>query len=280
MNHDLDKSLSEMSQEEQISFMEEWFRENFEDPAEQCPYRDGEYIYIYGGPYDAYEQLQEQFSDEVPEEVISQLAEDLSLECYEWSGKEEPEHIFDYIEPNPDYYEDFQNNLKTIEKIAELQFDKEVELHIFKLLYTNVITALETFLAEAFSTLINTNPNYKKKFLEKNADFKKEKICFASIYQAYEEIDPKIKKYLSNQIWHRLDKIESFYLAAFNVKFHESKKLIFSAIIKRHDLVHRGGKDKDGNSVDINKNSLSDLINNVGLFGIDLFTQLTRLEER
>ncbi|MFO9099767.1 hypothetical protein [Legionella pneumophila] len=278
MNQKLDKSLSDMSEEEQILYMEDWFRDHYEDPAQECPYSEGEYTYIYGGPYDAYEELEQQFSDEVPEELISQLAAKLSLECYYWSGKEfHHQRIFDYVEPNPEYYKDFQISLTTIEKIAELQLDKDVQLHILKLLYINVVTTLETYLSEAFTTLINCNPIYKRQFLENNLDFNKEKFPISDLFKVHEKIDQYINKYLSELSWHRLDKIEGLYLAAFNLKFMENKQHLFSAINNRHHLVHRGGKDKDGNTLVITKNDVIDLIKDVRLFGIYLYSQLSEL---
>lgn len=40
----------------------EWFLENYKDPANGVPY-EGEYIYVYGGPYHAEEVLPEHFPD-------------------------------------------------------------------------------------------------------------------------------------------------------------------------------------------------------------------------
>lgn len=47
----------------------------------------------------------------------------------------------------------------------------------------------------------------------------------------------------------------------------------------RHDLVHRGGKDKDGNLLVVTKNDVIDLAKGVRLFGIDLYLQLTILNQ-
>jgi hypothetical protein len=35
-----------------------WFLQNYEDPAESCPFDEGEYIYIYGGPRYAREEIE------------------------------------------------------------------------------------------------------------------------------------------------------------------------------------------------------------------------------
>ncbi|MEA2092068.1 MAG: hypothetical protein U9O83_06855 [Campylobacterota bacterium] len=44
-----------------IEMVLHWFNENHEDPAEHCPYDEGEYIYIYGGPVTADNAIREEF---------------------------------------------------------------------------------------------------------------------------------------------------------------------------------------------------------------------------
>ena len=47
-----------------IESMSEWFLRNFKDPADGVPFdgRDGGYQYVNGGPYDARDEISEQFS--------------------------------------------------------------------------------------------------------------------------------------------------------------------------------------------------------------------------
>lgn len=78
--------LSRMSKDEQIDAMREWFFTRFEDPAQETPHDSEEgYIYIYGGPYDAEEELREQFEGAVAEETITALLEELSDSGFEWA---------------------------------------------------------------------------------------------------------------------------------------------------------------------------------------------------
>lgn len=68
--------------------MVEWFFENFEDPAESTPYEsaEGGYQYIYGGPFDAYEELLAQFEDE--EEDVEKAVKFLAPWGAEWAPRE------------------------------------------------------------------------------------------------------------------------------------------------------------------------------------------------
>lgn len=74
--------------EEMKNEMRTWFFRNYENPVEQCPYesKEGGYIYIHGGPYDAREELFNKFWEQYPNEVIEELAQELEETCWEWSG--------------------------------------------------------------------------------------------------------------------------------------------------------------------------------------------------
>ncbi|HKY87537.1 MAG TPA: hypothetical protein VJL90_12310, partial [Pseudorhodoplanes sp.] len=58
--------------------IKDWFLSNFEDPAENTPYEsaEGGYQYIWGGPYDANEELYDNFPN-VPEEIIEGIVDEL-----------------------------------------------------------------------------------------------------------------------------------------------------------------------------------------------------------
>src|SRR5450631_3948210 len=79
--------------EEQTRIMEAWFRARYEDPAFRTPYEsaEGGYIWISGGPYDAREQLEEEFGGIVTDEVIEELVDKLSGESLEWAPVPRPD---------------------------------------------------------------------------------------------------------------------------------------------------------------------------------------------
>jgi hypothetical protein len=64
-----------------------WFFDNFEDPAESTPY-EGEYIYIWGGPYDAREEIDDAFGAVTSVDVIDAAAEQIEHDGYEWAPSE------------------------------------------------------------------------------------------------------------------------------------------------------------------------------------------------
>lgn len=52
----------------------EWFLDNYKDPVHGVPYDDGEYVYVYGGPYHADEELFDHFPN-TDEAVINAAVE-------------------------------------------------------------------------------------------------------------------------------------------------------------------------------------------------------------
>jgi hypothetical protein len=62
-----------------VEQMTTWFHSNFENPAESAPYEsaEGGYQYIWGGPYDAREELDAAFGDQLTALVGAEAADDL-----------------------------------------------------------------------------------------------------------------------------------------------------------------------------------------------------------
>ena len=87
-----------------IESMVAWFEEQFEDPQNETPYdsEDGEYVYVFGGPFDANDVLGDQFGSEYKQEWIEAAVEQVQSDgIFEWA----PKTGGDYYE-HPDREED------------------------------------------------------------------------------------------------------------------------------------------------------------------------------
>ena len=62
----------------------DWFFANFEDPANSTPYEsaEGGYLYIWGGPYDARDIIENVFADTASEELIAAAIEAVEREAH------------------------------------------------------------------------------------------------------------------------------------------------------------------------------------------------------
>jgi len=79
--------LSEMTQDEAVEAITNWFFENFEDPAHRTPYEsaEGGYQYIWGGPYDARDVIENVFADTASEDLINAAVQEIEKEGLEWA---------------------------------------------------------------------------------------------------------------------------------------------------------------------------------------------------
>ena len=90
----------------QLDAMLMWFHGNYQDPANETSYNsaEGGYLYMYGGPYETREEIENQFSDVIAEDVIDEVVEELG-EGMEWEGRPDLElldyddYLFSAIEP-------------------------------------------------------------------------------------------------------------------------------------------------------------------------------------
>ena len=81
------EDMEHLEPETQKEVLKAWFHRNFEDPAESTPHdsSEGGFYFIWGGPYDAEEELRDEFEslgvpDEVIDEVVGKVTKDgLSL---------------------------------------------------------------------------------------------------------------------------------------------------------------------------------------------------------
>lgn len=79
-------SLEGIAPAHRIQVMIDWFGENFEDPVHETPYnsREGGYLYIWGGPYDAREEIETAFP-EASEAEIDAAVREIEADGIEWA---------------------------------------------------------------------------------------------------------------------------------------------------------------------------------------------------
>lgn len=67
--------LKRLGRARQIDYMRHWFSRHYEDPSNETPHssEDGGFQYIWGGPYDAREELYNEFGALISEERIEEV---------------------------------------------------------------------------------------------------------------------------------------------------------------------------------------------------------------
>ena len=265
------ETLAKASPEMQKAVMKQWFLENYENPVESTPYdsEEGGYVYVWGGPYYASEELQAEFSGIVPDHVIEELASDLNDESIEWSRVPEYEAPDDYFvdatQSNVDPRRTAKDGLGKIQSLLGTKVATELELPMFRLLYFNVVTCLEAYLFDVFLNHVMSDEQLKRRLLKTSREFANRKVRVSDICERFENLDKELRDYLFSLLWHDLGRVKHLYEGVFQIKLPDISKLA-KAVRNRHDIVHRNGKSKDGVETILTKENVEDLIREVEAF--------------
>lgn len=244
----------------QIEAMRRWFYARYQDPANDTPYngREGGYIFIHGGPYDPDEEIQERFGHVVEYGVMEELIQDLYQESGDqwapvessWGEDEYGEALSMLVLDRSDPFRLLTDRLDQIEQALKDNNGEETQDLINQLLHSAAITALEAYLLDTFSYWIKSEKDIFRIFVLKNPDFSKEKFSLSVIFEKMDKLEETIKDYLQDFVWHRLDKVKPMIEATFEITVPKIEG-IMKEVVVRHHIVHRGGRDKDGDPVRI-----------------------------
>lgn len=287
-----EEELRNADPEFQIDVMKTWFFENYEDPAERTPYESGEggYIWIWGGPYYAQDVLESAFNEVVSDDLIEKLADDLSGDCPEWAPATREEDYLDAIGNISEFHDTFSSTILDIEKLQKADIDSAVGNVFRSLLFVNVITALETYLSDAFRNTVEKAPYLMRRFIKSSKEFRDNKIgklsavdlylgttSIPDIEKAAGEIELKARVYMADMVWHRIKQVGALYESILKIDFPDDTIKIENAILTRHDIVHRNGKTKDGVLVLVSNEDLKHLIEEVEKFVMHIDEQLANV---
>ena len=203
----------------------------------------------------------------VNEKLIDELADELEGTCWGWSripGRDDYDQDFIRdIKSISEYCHTFQGAILDIEKLLAADPPPEVEDLYYRMLFANIITAMETYLSDAFKSKVLSSSGLLRKFVERTPTFKEQKISFSEVYKEIESARSRVLTHLSRVSWHDLKKVQRMYKGTLGVDFPDDLGAINNAISVRHDIVHRNGKMQDGATHDFMKNNVQTLKDHV-----------------
>ena len=265
--------------------MKDWFLKHFEDPAERTPYEsaEGGYIWIWGGPYNAREELEDEFGDIVSEDVIDELANELEGHGYEWAPTPSPadydNSLIEDLARITEFYHHFSGAILDIEALLKTKVDDSVLVTFHRMLFVNAITAMETYLSDAFINTVVNSPPLMRRFIETTPEFQSEKVPLSDVFKAIEQVEQRARSYLVDVVWHHLHRVKPMYRDTLGIEFPPDLGTLFRAVHLRHDIVHRNGKTKDRDEIVVTANQVSDLISEVESFVQHLDKQVAFAKE-
>ena len=92
---------------------------------------------------------------------------------------------------NSEIYKTYENSIKKINdlNLLELQEEKDLEEYMKYMLYSNVITSLETYLCDRFVALVQNNNKHLRNFVQTFHGFKNEKFSINEVFRKYDDIE-------------------------------------------------------------------------------------------
>ncbi|QVI74885.1 HEPN/Toprim-associated domain-containing protein [Pseudomonas syringae] len=169
----------------------------------------------------------------------------------------------EYLHSRTYLYEVFKTSIYDIENIVHTV---EVNHTLAKLLFSGVITALETYLSDTMRKLIFNNQSVIRRYVEFEESFQK-KIKISDIYTTLEKIEKDVSALLDKTSFHNIEEISKLYKGVLIVNFPRDETLeLKKAVEIRHDIVHRNGKTFKGEYRNITEHNVIALISSVVSF--------------
>lgn len=265
--------LESLEEEDQIEEIRAWFLARYEDPAIETPYDSeaGEYFFPWGGPYDPAEVLADRFALVVPDEVIGRLVKELYMHGGEaWAPKYGEGFSYDDafgtdVEDRDDPLRALNLRLNQIDGTFELVGNRNSRPLLNQLAHGAAISALEAYLWDTTMYWLSKEPAVLKSFVTTNRDFRARKLELGDIFRRMEALKDEVKVYFETFIWHRLDKVKEVLEPGLKIRMPDIAPLMME-IVKRHDVVHRAGRTKNGVPVAITSKDAKDTIELVRSF--------------
>lgn len=277
-----DQWLAAAEPEMRREAMRLWFLSRYCDPANDTPYNgaEGGYLYIHGGPYTAEDELYSRFGDICSDDSIREATEDIESDGIdEWApihhdrDEEYDDRFALALEEGSEPLRRLRERLRQSQQVLTLQGSAEAMGLAQKLVFSSVIGALEAFLYEIAYFWIETDEKALRALVAGLPSFREEKISLADLFNRHEGIKDHVKGHLQNLIWHRWDKVAPIFRYALCVRLPSTRD--FEApLLKRHDIVHRSGHDKNGAAVTVTAAEIGDLCLKIEAFAEQLDTRI------
>lgn len=280
-----DDWLASAPKELQIAAMRRWFLDRYEDPANETPWdgEDKEYVFVWGGPYDPNDEIQDRFGGIVDFETMWELIEELWREV---GDKWAPIH-HEGVD-----YDDYLSHLIVIDRSDPSRFLEERIAEIFSVLdaavldgadrrllhqmaHSSLIAALEAYLADTVSYWVENDERALRRFVSTNKDFQVRSLTVAELFERFEKLAGEVKTYLADFVWHRLDKVKPMLSSGLEIQVPEIGDLM-KEIIVRHDIVHRAGRRADGSLIELSAEDLSRIRESICQFSKAIEEELVR----
>jgi hypothetical protein len=168
--------------------------------------------------------LTNEFSENVDEDLIEELADELDGYSTDWAPKDfggYDNYLLDSITKFTEHYHAFAATLSSTRLLAVENVSFPQQQHLYRLLYASAIIAFETYLSDNFISSVFKHQARLRQFVERDRHFSKGNIPKRDVFKHAETIEGDVKQYLLNFSWHRLADVSRMFTDTLNVEFPE-----------------------------------------------------------
>ncbi|AWA30993.1 hypothetical protein HYN48_13385 [Flavobacterium magnum] len=177
-------------------------------------------------------------------------------------------HLEEYETSTPDKSKRFYNlQIERLEKILKLSSGEHIiDQALYRLIYSGVITSLETYLSEIFAQVVFHSEYTLEKFTSSYEPYTKEKISLHEIFKKFNNLELKVRDDLDNFIYHNIPKLISiFNIFDFEIDKFDKIKNVATYIQKRHSFVHKSGVGENDRLQEVSEKEILFIINDVNM---------------
>lgn len=200
--------------------------------------------------------------------------------CQECNINESQKQYLEYktysISKNKDPYKSFLVAMYELEILLGVSLpDIKLNSTMAKISFATAITAMETYLSDTFINRVTNDNTLTRRCIETDPEFKNRKLDLSDIFTRKEALPQEVRNYLVDILFHNLAKVKMMYQSVLHIEFPKDLGTLYKAIETRHDIVHRGGKNKSGNIKPIMREEVISLIATLKSFTICIEEQLS-----
>ena len=165
-------------------------------------------------------------------------------------------------------YDEFLRSIQTIKNLLNsVNFsDSNIEDRFYNLLFANIITSMESYLSDMFINTVLRDEDLILKLLKNSSFFNEKKYKIGEAYMWLKNKQGKIQSVLSTISFHNLKVAQELYEMVLGISFPEDREIIEEAVEARHAIVHRNGRTRSGDLVEINLYNIKETIDEIKSF--------------
>lgn len=138
-----------------------------------------------------------------------------------------------------------------------------------RMVFASAIAAMEAFLGDLLIRTVFAEDTALTRILEHEQQLKKIAIPLNKIQKNPNIVVEQVREYLAGLLYHDLAKVFEIYRLVLQVDIFPSKEIkerLMRAVKARHDIVHRNGKNKEGEVLDIQTNEVVNVLDDLLTF--------------